>query len=345
MEKSIIKSVYFPSSINLNKKQKPFLSLPDNQFRFYSLARFALKDVFQDLGLKPGDEVIIPSFICRDVLASLNELGLKPVYYDVDRSLNPINLVSTYKSKVVLAVNFFGFPFNFEVFKKFSIENNLVLIEDNAHGFLSKNEDEEWLGTRGDYSIFSFRKTIPVIHGAMLLKKDYSFSLIKEETTYLEKHTFINKKNERIVFRFLGLKAIQLFTTLLRLFRSWRTGSPIPVGSIETEKTIPGSEQTFNFNYILKFVDSDYERNRRQILFYKVKELLKDQNITPIFDELNNVAPFCFPFYCSKENISDVKLILKKHFLECFQWPDVPSEVKEVVPSFYNDVWCVRFLW
>ena len=37
-----------------------------------------------------GDKILVPSLICRDLLASLNKSGICPIYYDVDKNLKPI---------------------------------------------------------------------------------------------------------------------------------------------------------------------------------------------------------------------------------------------------------------
>ena len=67
-----------------------------------------------------------------------------------------------------MTVNYFGFPQPFEEIRKFCKENNLNFIEDNAHGFLSCLNGKP-LGSFGDVSVVSFRKTLSTFNGAALV--------------------------------------------------------------------------------------------------------------------------------------------------------------------------------
>ncbi|MEY4129674.1 MAG: hypothetical protein RIS81_1423, partial [Actinomycetota bacterium] len=45
--------------------------------RYFSLGRFAIREALSLIGVGAGDSVMLPSYICRDVLASVNERGAK----------------------------------------------------------------------------------------------------------------------------------------------------------------------------------------------------------------------------------------------------------------------------
>ncbi|MFM8003312.1 MAG: hypothetical protein ACKPAJ_13020, partial [Actinomycetota bacterium] len=82
--------------------------------RFFSLGRFAMREALCHCGVGPDDRVMLPSFICRDVLASIAELNARVVYYEVDEQLKPVSLDPMTTAKVIVAVNYFGFPQNLE---------------------------------------------------------------------------------------------------------------------------------------------------------------------------------------------------------------------------------------
>lgn len=343
VNRELVRSVYFPKSIILNETFKPIYSFNEKNSRFYSLARFALEGAITEIGLSKGDKILIPSFICRDVLASFRKSEITVLYYDVNESLTPVSLKMEEGVKAILAVNFFGFPFPYEIFSKFCEENDLVLIEDNAHGFLSKDEQGRWLGERGDYSIFSLRKTLPLVAGGFLKSnKVEGLSLPSLPSKSLIPWA---KTRERKIFSLIGVGFIPKFTTLIRIVRKMRTGSSVPMGSIETERVIPGDGITFNYNEVLPHIDSEYEIQRRRQLYLCVVEILESLKVNVIYKDLNNAAPMGVPFFCSAEEISKVQKVLRQYCLECFQWPDIPSDVQGKVPAFYKDVWCVRFLW
>ena len=60
--------------------------------RYFSLGRFAMRDALRYAEVKPGDIVLLPSFICRDLLSAVAELGAKTHFYNVDQALRPIHL-------------------------------------------------------------------------------------------------------------------------------------------------------------------------------------------------------------------------------------------------------------
>jgi len=48
--------------------------------RYFSLGRFAIREALSLIGVGAGDSVMLPSYICRDVLASVHERGAKPIF-------------------------------------------------------------------------------------------------------------------------------------------------------------------------------------------------------------------------------------------------------------------------
>ena len=132
---------------------------PKHDIRYFAYARHALVEALRLSGCGSGDRVLVPEFICRDVLGSIHSLGAEPVFYEVTPTLAPRDLDQAQPAKAVLAVNYFGFPQDLEPFGLYSQRTGAVVIEDNAHGFLSKTEDGQLLGTRTDLGIVSIRKT------------------------------------------------------------------------------------------------------------------------------------------------------------------------------------------
>ena len=139
----------------------------------YGCARHAFKVSLQLLNLNQDDTVLIPSFICRDLLSSIYENNLRIKFYSVNKNLEPEYLPVDSNIKAVLAVNYFGFPQDLEIFQTYCKKNNCVLIEDNAHGFLSFDQEGTELGRRTNIGFTSFRKIIPVFDGSALFINNY----------------------------------------------------------------------------------------------------------------------------------------------------------------------------
>lgn len=73
----------------------------------YSLARYAILNGLKILQLRESSSVLVPSFICRDVLAPFNILGMKIIFYELDEKLNPkLPFDELPQADAILAVHF-----------------------------------------------------------------------------------------------------------------------------------------------------------------------------------------------------------------------------------------------
>ncbi|WP_443936894.1 DegT/DnrJ/EryC1/StrS family aminotransferase [Pedobacter sp. MW01-1-1] len=97
----------------------------------------ALQIALMALDLKPGDEVIVPSFTYVATTEVIALLGLVPVMVDVDRdtfnvTADIIKPAITNKTKAIVPVHLFGQSANMEEIMSVANEYNLFVIEDNA---------------------------------------------------------------------------------------------------------------------------------------------------------------------------------------------------------------------
>ncbi len=95
----------------------------------------ALQIALMALGLKPGDEVITPTFTFIATAEVVALLGLTPVVVDVDFDTFNINIDSlrkaiTPKTKAIVPVHLFGQNADMEEILKIAAENNLFVVED-----------------------------------------------------------------------------------------------------------------------------------------------------------------------------------------------------------------------
>ena len=87
--------------------------------------------------LKPGDEVICPSFTYVATAEVVALLGLKPVMADVDENtfnmcVDHIEPLITSKTKAIVPVHLFGQSTNMEEILILAKKHDLFVIEDNA---------------------------------------------------------------------------------------------------------------------------------------------------------------------------------------------------------------------
>lgn len=97
----------------------------------------ALQIALMALGLKPGDEVITPSFTYIATVEVVALLGLTPVFVDVDADSFTMNIVSvknaiTPKTKAIIPVHLYGQSVHMEPLLALAKEHGIPVVEDNA---------------------------------------------------------------------------------------------------------------------------------------------------------------------------------------------------------------------
>jgi UDP-2-acetamido-2-deoxy-ribo-hexuluronate aminotransferase len=97
----------------------------------------ALQIAMMALGLKPGDEVITPSFTYIATTEVIALLGLKPVFVEVDKDtfcidVNEIEKAITSKTKAIVPVHLYGQAANMNAIIDIANKHNLFVVEDNA---------------------------------------------------------------------------------------------------------------------------------------------------------------------------------------------------------------------
>ncbi|MEO7523923.1 MAG: DegT/DnrJ/EryC1/StrS family aminotransferase [Ferruginibacter sp.] len=97
----------------------------------------ALQIAMMALGLKPGDEVITPSFTYIATVEVAALLNIKPIFVEVDKKtfcLDPVAIQKaiTPKTKAIVPVHLYGHAANMEAIMKIAKKHDLFVIEDNA---------------------------------------------------------------------------------------------------------------------------------------------------------------------------------------------------------------------
>lgn len=121
----------------------------------------ALKALMEAEDLKVGDEVVVPATTFITVASPIIQLGLVPVYVDVDAdtlNLDPKELeksIDPKKTRAIMVVHTLGCPADMDKIMKIAKNYNLKVIEDccEAHGAEYRGKK---VGTFGDLATFSF---------------------------------------------------------------------------------------------------------------------------------------------------------------------------------------------
>ncbi len=110
--------------------------------------------------VKKGDEVILPAATFSTVASPVIQLGLVPVYVDVDPvswNIDPeqVRMAITDRTRVIMPVHSFGNPADMNGIMKIAEEKNLIVLEDccEAHGAAIGDKK---VGSFGDLATLSF---------------------------------------------------------------------------------------------------------------------------------------------------------------------------------------------
>lgn len=113
--------------------------------------------------IKPGDEVILPSFTFSSTANAFVLVGAKLVFVDVrPDTMNidetKIEAAITDKTKVICLVHYAGVSCEMDTIMSIARKYNLKVVEDAAQGVMSTYKGKA-LGTIGDFGCFSFHET------------------------------------------------------------------------------------------------------------------------------------------------------------------------------------------
>lgn len=148
----------------------------------------ALQIALMGLGLKPGDEVITPSFTFIATTEVVALLGLKPVFAEVDPKtfcLDPMSVEKqiTKKTKAIVPVHLYGQSAPMKEIMDLAHKYNLHVIEDNAQAigsdYLSpegKTQKTGTIGTVGTTSFFPSKNLGAYGDGGALFTRDESLA-------------------------------------------------------------------------------------------------------------------------------------------------------------------------
>ena len=139
----------------------------------------------------PGDEVILPSYTFTSAATAITKFGATPVFVDIDPitkgiDANQVAEAITAKTVGISWVNYAGVAPDINALLDIAKNNQLILIEDNAHGLGGTYQGKQ-LGSFGDFATQSFHATKNIQCGE-------GGALVINSTKYIERAEIIREK-------------------------------------------------------------------------------------------------------------------------------------------------------
>ena len=141
--------------------------------------------------IKPGDEVILPSYTFSSTATAPVLAGAKLVFVDIRPDTMNIDETKiedaiTDKTKVIIAMHYAGVACEMDTIMDIARRHNLKVVEDAAQGVMSTYKGQA-LGTIGDFGCYSFHET-----------KNYSMgeggAIVINDPAYIEKAEILREK-------------------------------------------------------------------------------------------------------------------------------------------------------
>ena len=262
------------------------------------------------LGVKPGDNVLVPAYHCSSLVEPILRYGSNVKFYDINVDLttnfDDVKAKVDRKTRAILAIHYFGFPQPIRKFSELCQARGLYLIEDCAHVFAGKTQDEIVLGDSGDISVFSWRKFLPLYDGGYLVLNNPTLRLEIPSDKY--GLLFSMKVAKNIFDKLIDDSEVKFLSHIFR-FPYWlarrflRTnGSELNVldinnRSLDFDMSLVNLKMSGLSKCILRNIDLSGVFEKRRVNYnYLLRALGSLPGITPAFGELSaGLCPWVFP--------------------------------------------------
>jgi perosamine synthetase len=192
-----IKSNWITEGPRSKEFSEKLLALIGSRFGVFAPnGTLALYLALRAVGIKAGDEVLVPDFTFIASATSVEMVGARPVFVDVNRRNFQIDLTNadklvTEKTKAIMPVHIYGTVCKMDNIMAFAKKHKLKIVEDAAQA-IGVHWKGKHAGTFGEVGCFSFfvDKTITTAEGGFVVTNSKK---IYDQLLYLRNQGRINR--------------------------------------------------------------------------------------------------------------------------------------------------------
>jgi perosamine synthetase len=154
--------------------------------------------------IKPGEEVIVPSFSFISTATSVIHIGAKPVFADINTktyTMDPdeVKKAITKRTRAIMPVHLYGHPTDMDAIIEIAEENGLYVIEDaaQAHGAEYKGQKVGGIGHVACFSFYPSKNMTVCGDGGAVVTNDEE---VAEKVRMIRDHG----RREKYIFKIVG---------------------------------------------------------------------------------------------------------------------------------------------
>jgi dTDP-4-amino-4,6-dideoxygalactose transaminase len=260
------------------------------------------------------DKVLLPAYHCISMVEPVVLAGAMPLFYKIlpntSVDLGDVRSRIDGSTKLLIVVNYFGFPQNLPVIRSLCDEYKIFLLEDCAHAFFGEYEGRP-LGSFGDYSIASCIKFFPIYEGGCIVSSRKAIGQLKLDPPgpAFEIKAVFNTLEKGFEYDRMGLLKKILYLPILfkNLFRrelknkaASEEVSPASSGwsdGFELETRWLNRRSSFISRYLIRQVSKSRIASKRRENYIAMQEALAGlPGCSPLFPRLfEGVVPYVLP--------------------------------------------------
>ena len=208
------------------------------------------------LGIKYNDEIILPTYVCRNVMNAVSYVGAIPVLCDIGNEWNmttdTVKKKISKKTKAIIVVHIYGIPADCKAIK----ELGFPVIEDCCQSFGASINGKK-MGSESEFSMYSFHATKLLTTGeggALATNNLEIISNINETSVNAQVGQMTN------IQAALGLTQLKKYNQMLDLRRKIADKYFNEINAVKVKLSLTIRDKSIFFRFPLTIDGLDFER-------------------------------------------------------------------------------------